>query len=112
MGRSKRRSISSSIIHLYLSSNEPWNATYANEEGRAIYKTSSPWKMPGRKISVQKIIPNESEEDGSPRPILALAEVENKKITPSRIKYGGEGLLTSEYFRKSGGSEFFDLMTT
>jgi hypothetical protein len=38
MGRCKGCSISSLIMHLYLSSNEPWNATYANEEGQAIYK--------------------------------------------------------------------------
>lgn len=98
MGRSKGRSISSSIMHLYLSSNKPWNSAYANEEGQAIYKTSSPWIMLGRKISVHKIIPNASEKDLQDR-FAPLAEVEYKRFTPGRIRYGGEELLTSEYFR-------------
>ena len=87
-------------MHLYLSSNEPWNATYANEEGQTIYKTASPWTMLSRKISVHKIIPNASEEDLQDR-FAHLAEVEYKRFTPSRIRYGGEELLTSEYFRKT-----------
>ncbi|KIJ92579.1 hypothetical protein K443DRAFT_685168 [Laccaria amethystina LaAM-08-1] len=63
---------------------------------------SSPWKMLGRKISVQKIIPNASEEDLQDR-FAPLGEVEYKQFTPSRIRYGGEELLTSEYFRKTKG---------
>ncbi|EDR10699.1 uncharacterized protein LACBIDRAFT_315364 [Laccaria bicolor S238N-H82] len=87
-------------MHLYLSSNEPWNATYANEEGQPIYKTSSPRMVLSRKISVHKIIPNASEEDLQDR-FAHLAEVEYKRFTPSRIRYGGDDLLTSEYFRKT-----------
>ena len=86
-------------MHLYLSSNEPWSATYANEEGQAIYKTASPRTMLSRKISVHKIISNAS-EDLQDR-FAHLAEVEYKRSTPSRIRYGGEELLTSEYFRKT-----------
>ena len=87
-------------MHLYLSSNEPWNATYANEEGQAFYKTCWSPTMLGRKISVHKIIPNASKEDLQDR-FAHLAEVEYKRFTPSRIRYGGEALLTSEYFRKT-----------
>jgi len=29
-------------MHLYLSTNSPWNATYSNAEGQIIYKAESP----------------------------------------------------------------------
>ena len=87
-------------MDLYLSSNEPWSATYANKEGPAIYKTASPRTMLSRKISVRKIISNASEKDLQDR-FAHLAEVEYKRFVPSRIRYGGEELLTSEYFRKT-----------
>ena len=88
-------------MHLILSSNEPWNARYSNEEGQALYKTSSPWKMLGRDVSIHKIMPNASEDDLQDR-FAHLAQVEYNQFRSSRIRYGGGEVVTSQYFTMTG----------
>lgn len=88
-------------MHLYLSSREPWNATYINEEGQAIYKTSTPWTSLGKRVIIDKIALNPSNVELKDH----LAEVQYNLLTSSRIKYGGEDLSTSRYFKKTEGQE-------
>jgi hypothetical protein len=86
-------------MHLYLSSKEPWNATYTNEAGQAIYKTSTPWRSLGKKVIIDRITLNPSNVQSKDH----LAEVQYNLLTSSRINYGGEDLSTSRYFEKTEG---------
>ena len=88
-------------MHLYLSSREPWDATYTNEQGQAIYRTSTPWRSLGKRVIIDRITLNPSNVELQDH----LAEVQYNLFTSSRIKYGGEDLSTSRYFKKTEGRE-------
>lgn len=90
---------SSRTMYLYLSSKEPWNATYTNEEGQAVYKTSTPWRSLGKKVIIDRITLDPSNVELKDH----LAEVQYNLFTSSRIKYGGEDWSTSRYFRNTEG---------
>lgn len=86
-------------MHLFLSNREPWNATYTNEEGQAIYKTSTPWRSLGKRVIIDRITHNPTNVELKDH----LAEVQYNLFTSSRIKYGGEDWSTSRYFRNTEG---------
>ncbi|KAJ3513860.1 hypothetical protein NLJ89_g2722 [Agrocybe chaxingu] len=44
-------------MHLYLTSNSPWNTTYRTESGQVIYKAESRGLLGPRRIAISKIQP-------------------------------------------------------
>jgi hypothetical protein len=70
-------------MHPYLSSREPWDETYTNEEGQAIYKTSTPWRSLGKRMIIDRITLNPSNVELKAH----MAEVQYNLLTSSRIKF-------------------------
>lgn len=92
-------------MHLYLSDRSPLHATFATEEGQAIYKVDTPFKFPRRTATISRIIPNGVEGGGAPdEPDMQdryghLAEIEFGLVS-SRLRFGGSEIETKDYFRK------------
>ncbi|KAL4259833.1 protein of unknown function DUF6593 [Pleurotus pulmonarius] len=63
------------------------------EDGRTVYKIVTPWAMIGRNTTISKI-----GDDGSTR---TVAEIEWHSIASSILKFGGEEVSTSDYFRST-----------
>ncbi|KIJ92577.1 hypothetical protein K443DRAFT_113354 [Laccaria amethystina LaAM-08-1] len=90
-------------MRFYLSTRKPWNSVYTTEDGQVIYKTTTPWKICERKTSIERIVPNK--EVGDMRDEFAhLAEVDHGVFSSSQIRYGGQDLVTREFFRKGAWS--------
>ncbi|KAF8802958.1 hypothetical protein BYT27DRAFT_7049005, partial [Phlegmacium glaucopus] len=93
-------------MHLYLSTNDPWNATWCNNEGQVIYKSESPmcFTLGPRLITIKRILPPNVDNEHAMRDSFShLAEIDYSYFFTSRIRYNGIDMATTEFFRKSGG---------
>lgn len=111
-------------MHLYLSTNSPWNATYSNIEGQVIYKAESP-RLPfgigPLPITIERAIPSnvaktemaktaagKAEEADNAAvlrgPFCPLAEIDFRasSFIASRIRYNSIDMAANEFFRKTG----------
>ena len=99
----EKQAVAHANMRLYLSTRKPWNSVYTTEDGKAIYKTTTPWKICERKTSIERIVP--SKEIGNMRDEFAhLAEVDYGVFSSSHIRYGGQDLVTRDFFRKGAWS--------
>ena len=108
-------------MHLYLSSNSPWNATYSNTEGQIIYKAESPRLRLGigpLPITIERAIPSNvaktkktEKTDNADNATIALpdqfcplAEIDfrSSSFVASRIRYNSIDMSVNEFFKKSG----------
>ncbi|TFK34267.1 hypothetical protein BDQ12DRAFT_763694 [Crucibulum laeve] len=100
-------------MHLYLSHQEPWNATYTTAEGQVIYKVKTPLRLGTWTATIQRVIPNTELLDspvGTPSAVEPnfqdrfgqLGQIEFHNIQSSRIRYQGQDVEASVFFRKSG----------
>lgn len=108
-------------MHLILSTGTPWNATYCNEAGQALYKAESPcfgFKLAGRTIQIYRVVPpvvnnwKLKEFDADSETLVGdaglrdhyehVAEVDYHFFKNSRIKYRGVDRSVSEIFRQGG----------
>lgn len=97
------------VMHLYLSTNRPWNATYSNTEGQAIYKAESPenvFNLGTVPITIKRILPSEFDQktggEADRFGHLAAIEYRGNSFLPSLIRYNGIEIVTNEFFRKTG----------
>jgi len=98
-------------MHLYLSTNCPWNTNFCNAEGQVIYKTESPMRfsLGARPIIIKRICPSivdlkADSEDSLRDSFSHLAEIDYTLLLTSRIRYNGIDMATAEFFRNAGGS--------
>ena len=114
-------------MHLYLSSNSPWNATYSNTEGQIIYKAESPRlrlgigplpitierAIPSNVVKTEKTAKTEKKEKKDnadnaatalPDQFCPLAEIDfrSSSFVASRIRYNSIDMSVNEFFKKSG----------
>ncbi|KAF8894852.1 hypothetical protein BD779DRAFT_867293 [Infundibulicybe gibba] len=90
-------------MHLYLSDASPLHATFGNEEGQAIYKVDSPFKLVGRTANISRVVPNDVPrgEDMQDR-FAHLAQVEWHTLGSSIIRQAGQEVETKTFFQKEG----------
>lgn len=94
-------------MHLYLSSSSPLNAAFATEDGRAIYKVRSPFKLIGSTATISRLVPNLASSKNSARQdYVNVASIEFRSIRSSTIRVGGEKFKTKHYFRKDGWGSY------
>ncbi|CAA7261039.1 unnamed protein product [Cyclocybe aegerita] len=99
-------------MHLYLTSNSPWDTTYCTESGQVIYKAESRGLLGPRHITISKVQPArtiELDADGKvPEEALKDAFVEIGKVEwhaiwSAKIRVGdGEEVSVKDFFRKKG----------
>ena len=105
-------------MHLYLSPNTPWNATYSNAEGQIIYKAESPRpRLPlgivPLSVTIECAVPSivaktetkETTDNAAALPgFYSLAEIDfpGNPFTASRIRYNSIDMSVNEFFKKSG----------
>ncbi|KAF8888277.1 hypothetical protein BD779DRAFT_1611346 [Infundibulicybe gibba] len=80
---------------LYLSDSSPLHSTFSNEEGQAIYKVDTPFKLKNRTATIRRV-------DDMRDQFAHLAQVEWRVFGSSRIRQDGEEVETKTFFRKAG----------
>ncbi|EAU80774.1 hypothetical protein CC1G_04884 [Coprinopsis cinerea okayama7 len=90
---------------LTLTTNDPYHANYCTEEGQVIYKVESPFKLVGRKATIDKIVPNDTPEGAQGEPDMQdrftrIGLVEFNTVTSSKITWENVIHDTSKFFRK------------
>ncbi|KAJ3503327.1 hypothetical protein NLJ89_g8486 [Agrocybe chaxingu] len=103
-------------MHLYLTSNSPWDTTYCTESGQVIYKAESRGLLGPRHITISKIqpartidfdadgkVPDEALRDA----FTEIGMVEWHAVTYSKIRVGdGEEVSVKDFFRKEGWGSY------
>lgn len=97
--RKRLEAVADANMRLYLSTRKPWDSVYTTEDGQAIYKTTTPWKICERKTSIERIVPNQEIENMRDE-FAHLAEVDYGVFSSSHIRYAGQDLVTRDFFRK------------
>ncbi|KAF8888291.1 hypothetical protein BD779DRAFT_463962 [Infundibulicybe gibba] len=87
---------------LTLSESTPWNATYTNEMGQAIYMVDMPDKFFKKPVvTIRRIVPSGAQGSISLRDQFGhLAQVEWHTLNSSKILMGGEEIKTRDFFKK------------
>lgn len=115
-------------MNLYLSACSPLNSVYMHESGQVLYQVSTPLAFGSRTSTIRKIVPNLPAEDavrfekfdvadnGDDELTLAdevlrdkfteWATIQHKIFGASVIKYDGQEIEVSSYFRKQGFGRF------
>ena len=104
-------------MHLYLSTDSPWKATYSNTEGQTIYKAESP-RLPigigALPITIERAVPSnvakaetkDATDDAAaltgPFDFLAEVDFPANPFTESHIRYNNIDMSTNDFFRKTG----------
>lgn len=97
--RKRLEAVADANMRLYLSTRKPWDSVYTTEDGQAIYKTTTPWKICERKTSIERIVPSQEIENMRDE-FAHLAEVDYGVFSSSHIRYAGQDLVTRDFFRK------------
>ncbi|TFK34281.1 hypothetical protein BDQ12DRAFT_727059 [Crucibulum laeve] len=67
-------------MHLYLSHNSPWNATYTTSEGQVIYKVETPLRLGTRTATIKRVIPSTELLDVGMRDRIAGADHRGEEL--------------------------------
>ena len=95
-------------MHLYLSPNSPWSATYSNTEGQIIYKAISPryFGIGPLSVTIERAVPSNvaKTETKQTTDFCSLAEIDfpANPLTASRIRYNSIDMSTNDFFKKTG----------
>ncbi|KAF8162632.1 hypothetical protein B0H34DRAFT_692217 [Crassisporium funariophilum] len=98
-------------MHLYLSSDKPWNTTYTNPSGQVIYKAHSPPRpaLGPKRISIKRVLPSiptltsgQDDREAMTDAYGHLAEIDFWRVGRSSIRMGGREMGIEEMFRKEG----------
>ncbi|KAH6907025.1 hypothetical protein BKA70DRAFT_1401298 [Coprinopsis sp. MPI-PUGE-AT-0042] len=88
-------------LTLYLSTATAFDTNYCTEDGQIIYKVDSPFKLVGRRATIDKIVPNvDSSSDDMRDRFTRIGEIEFSAITPTKITWQGETKEVGNFFRK------------
>ncbi|KDQ23063.1 hypothetical protein PLEOSDRAFT_1068135 [Pleurotus ostreatus PC15] len=96
-------------MKLLLNSRRQRNCTLALEDGQAIYKITTPFKVTGRVTTILRVVPSAKDKhddadlDARLQDKFAhLAEIEWQYIKSSRLRFRGDDIDTGTLFRKFG----------
>ncbi|KAL4259832.1 protein of unknown function DUF6593 [Pleurotus pulmonarius] len=82
-------------MKLFLNTRRPRNCTLAFEDGQAIYKITTPFKVTGRVTTILRVVPSKDK-------FAHLAEIEWQYIKSSRLRFRGDDIDTGKMFRRFG----------
>ncbi|KAG9219783.1 hypothetical protein CCMSSC00406_0008160 [Pleurotus cornucopiae] len=96
-------------MKLLLNTRRQRNCTLSFEDGQAIYKITTPFKVTGRVTTILRVVPSAKDEhddadlDAHLQDKFAhLAEIEWQYIKSSRLRFRGDDIDTGTLFRKFG----------
>ncbi|KAG2110580.1 uncharacterized protein F5147DRAFT_574421 [Suillus discolor] len=89
------------MILLTISSERVRNTIITNEQGQAIYKTDTPFRLGTRTTTIQKIKPNDN-RDHMHDQFDVLGEIEWHTFVSSKFRFHGTEVNTEEFIPKRG----------
>jgi hypothetical protein len=98
-------------MRLTLSRNSLLNAVYHNEQGQAIYKVHSPFKLVNRTSTISRIVPrgipssnsSTTEDDCD---LVPVAQIDWNIVNPAWIRFGLVDMDVKAYFREGNWGPF------
>lgn len=96
-------------MKLLLNTRRPRNCTLAFEDGQAIYRITTPFKITGRVTTILRAVPSATDDNGDTEfdarlqdKFAHLSEIEWQYVKSSRLRFRGDDIDTGTLFRKFG----------
>lgn len=88
-------------MRLILSQEGVCNTVMTNEDGQALYKTSTPFRFGKRTTTLYKVVPNENPEDMQDN-FEIIGEIEWHAISSSTLRLHREEMKTKDFMPRHG----------